>query len=59
MKERVSILKGGPITEGVLAKGAFYRPTLLEVSDPKLPIATLKYLLNLKKADISRAGLDV
>lgn len=32
------ILRGGPITEGVLSKGAFYRPTLLEVTDPKLPI---------------------
>lgn len=32
------IVRGGPITDGVLSKGAFYRPTLLEVTDPKLPI---------------------
>jgi betaine-aldehyde dehydrogenase len=32
------VLRGGPITEGPLAKGAFYRPALLEVSDSKLPI---------------------
>ncbi len=32
------IVRGGPITEGPLARGAFYRPTLLEVSNPKLPI---------------------
>ncbi len=33
-----AIVRGGPITEGPLAKGAFYRPTLLEVTDSKLPI---------------------
>lgn len=32
------IVRGGPITEGPLASGAFYRPTLLEVTDPKLAI---------------------
>src|SRR5262245_39361594 len=32
------IVRGGPVTEGPLAKGAFYRPTLLEVTDPRLPI---------------------
>lgn len=32
------IVRGGPATEGVLAKGAFYRPTILEVTDSKLPI---------------------
>ncbi|KQV91128.1 aldehyde dehydrogenase [Massilia sp. Root351] len=33
-----ALLRGGPVTEGPLAAGAFYRPTLLEVCDPKLPI---------------------
>ncbi|QMU29894.1 aldehyde dehydrogenase family protein [Adhaeribacter radiodurans] len=33
-----AIVRGGPITDGQLAKGAFYRPTLLEVTDPELPI---------------------
>ena len=32
------IVRGGPATEGPLAKGAFYRPTLLEVTDSSLPI---------------------
>jgi betaine-aldehyde dehydrogenase len=32
------VLRGGPITEGPLASGAFYRPTLLEVTDSKLAI---------------------
>jgi betaine-aldehyde dehydrogenase len=32
------LLRGGPITEGPLAAGAFYRPTLLEVDDPKMTI---------------------
>ena len=29
------IVRGGPITEGPLSRGAFYRPTLLEVTDSK------------------------
>lgn len=33
-----ALVRGGPITEGPLKHGAFFRPTLLEVSDPKLPI---------------------
>lgn len=32
------VVRGGPATEGPLAKGAFYRPTLLEVTDSSLPI---------------------
>jgi betaine-aldehyde dehydrogenase len=32
------IVRGGPATEGLLAKGAFYSPTLLEVTDSSLPI---------------------
>ncbi|SHK02425.1 Acyl-CoA reductase [Pseudonocardia thermophila] len=32
------VVRGGPVTDGPLASGAFYRPTLLEVDDPKLPI---------------------
>jgi betaine-aldehyde dehydrogenase len=32
------LVRGGPITEGPLAAGAFYRPTLLEVTDPKMAI---------------------
>lgn len=32
------VVRGGPVTEGPLAAGAFYRPCLLEVTDPSLPI---------------------
>jgi betaine-aldehyde dehydrogenase len=32
------IVRGGPITEGPLAAGAFYRPTLLQVRDNSMPI---------------------
>jgi betaine-aldehyde dehydrogenase len=33
------IVRGGPIKEGPLSKGAFYRPTLLEITDHSMPIA--------------------
>jgi betaine-aldehyde dehydrogenase len=33
-----AIVRGGPVTEGPLAKGAFFRPALLEVSNNKLDI---------------------
>jgi betaine-aldehyde dehydrogenase len=33
------IVRGGQVKDGLLAKGAFYRPTLLEIRDHSLPIA--------------------
>src|SRR5580700_3858552 len=33
------VVRGGPIKEGPLAKGAFYRPTLLEIHDHSMRIA--------------------
>lgn len=33
-----AVVRGGPITDGPLAAGAFYRPTLLEVDDNSLSI---------------------
>ncbi|HEX6943555.1 MAG TPA: aldehyde dehydrogenase family protein [Gemmatimonadaceae bacterium] len=33
-----TIVRGGPLTDGPLANGAFYRPTLLEVTDSTLPL---------------------
>jgi betaine-aldehyde dehydrogenase len=33
------VVRGGPIKQGPLAKGAFYRPTLLEIHDHSMPIA--------------------
>ncbi|NMM39946.1 aldehyde dehydrogenase family protein [Pseudoalteromonas arctica] len=32
------IVRGGPVTDGSMSNGAFYRPTLLQVSDPNMPI---------------------
>ncbi len=32
------LARGGPATDGALADGAFYRPTLLEVGEPGLPV---------------------
>lgn len=34
-----AIVRGGPYREGPLARGAFYRPTLLEITDHAMPIA--------------------
>jgi betaine-aldehyde dehydrogenase len=33
------VVRGGPLKDGPHSKGAFYRPTLLEISDPAMPIA--------------------
>ncbi len=33
------VVRGGPYAEGALAKGAFYRPCLLEIASHALPIA--------------------
>lgn len=32
------VVRGGPVTEGALSKGAFFQPAFLEVSDPKMQI---------------------
>ncbi|NKL94401.1 aldehyde dehydrogenase family protein [Rhizobium leguminosarum bv. viciae] len=37
-KGATAIVRGGPVTEGPLAGGAFFRPTMLEVSDNSMPI---------------------
>lgn len=37
-KNAIPLVRGGPITEGRHAKGAFYRPTLLEISDSAMAI---------------------
>ncbi|WP_309249151.1 aldehyde dehydrogenase family protein [Paraburkholderia sp. CNPSo 3281] len=33
------VVRGGPFKDGPLARGAFYRPTLLEINDHSMPIA--------------------
>lgn len=32
------VVRGGPLTEGPLSTGAFFRPTFLEVTDPKMQV---------------------
>lgn len=32
------LVRGGPVVDGPLAAGAFYKPTLLEISDPSMDI---------------------
>lgn len=53
------IVRGGPVTDGPLSKGAFFRPTLLEVTDPKMqvvqeetfgPVVTLQRFTTEKEA---------
>ncbi len=34
-----AVVRGGPIVEGPLKEGAFYRPTLLEITDHRMSIA--------------------
>lgn len=34
-----ALVRGGPVGDGPLAKGAFYRPTLLEITDHSMSIA--------------------
>ncbi|AZC95436.1 aldehyde dehydrogenase family protein [Pseudomonas chlororaphis] len=54
------IVRGGPATDGELANGAFYRPTLLEVSDSKLDIVqkeTFGPVLTLQVFDSEAEGL--
>ena len=34
-----AVVRGGPVPDGELSKGAFYRPTLLEIDDHSLAIA--------------------
>src|SRR5882762_10583868 len=57
-----AIVLGGPITEGPLEKGAFFRPALLEVSDPKLPIVqqeTFGPVLTLQVFDNEREAVTL
>jgi betaine-aldehyde dehydrogenase len=57
-----AIVLGGPIAEGPLEKGAFFRPALLEVSDPKLPIVqqeTFGPVLTLQVFDNEREAVTL
>jgi betaine-aldehyde dehydrogenase len=57
-----AIVRGGPITKGPLEKGAFFKPALLEVSDPKLPIVqqeTFGPVLTLQVFDDEREAVTL
>ncbi|NUG51962.1 aldehyde dehydrogenase family protein [Acinetobacter lactucae] len=56
------IVRGGPITEGELAKGAFYLPTLLEVTDPNMDIVqkeTFGPVLTMQVFDTEREAIEL
>lgn len=56
------IVRGGPITEGPLARGAFYRPTLLAVRDQKLDIVqkeTFGPVLTMQVFDTEREAISL
>ncbi len=56
------IVRGGPITDGELANGAFYRPTLLEVTDSKLDIVqqeTFGPVMTLHVFDTEAEGIEL
>ncbi|OYQ27135.1 aldehyde dehydrogenase [Pseudomonas mandelii] len=56
------IVRGGPVTDGPLAKGAFYRPTLLRVSDPDMAIVqreTFGPVLTLQVFDREAEGIEL
>ena len=56
------IVRGGPVTEGPLAKGAFYRPTLLRVSDQHMAIVqreTFGPVLTLQVFDTEAEAIEL
>jgi betaine-aldehyde dehydrogenase len=56
------LVRGGPVTDGALAKGAFYRPTLLQVTDPNLPIVqreTFGPVLTLQVFDTEAEAIEL
>jgi acyl-CoA reductase-like NAD-dependent aldehyde dehydrogenase len=52
------IVRGGPATDGILALGAFYRPTLLEVVDSSLAIVQQEVFGPVLTLQIFDAELD-
>lgn len=56
------LVRGGPVTEGPLAKGAFYRPTMLEVSDANMDIVqkeTFGPVLTLQVFDTEAEAIEL
>jgi betaine-aldehyde dehydrogenase len=55
-----ALVRGGPATDGALARGAFYRPTVLEITDPSMDIAqqeTFGPVLTLQVFDTEEEGI--
>ena len=56
------VVRGGPITDGPRAQGAFYAPTLLEVTDSKLDIVqkeTFGPVLTMQVFDTEQEAIDL
>lgn len=56
------IVRGGPVRDGALAKGAFYRPSLLQVTDGKLDIVqkeTFGPVLTLQVFDTEAEAIEL
>src|SRR5260370_33086227 len=53
-----AIVRGGPANEGALAKGAFFRPALLEVADGNSDIAQKEVLRPVATFEVFDTGSD-
>jgi betaine-aldehyde dehydrogenase len=56
------IVRGGPVTEGPLARGAFHLPTFLEITDPKMQIAqeeTFGPVVTMQRFTTEQEALDL
>ena len=56
------LVRGGPVTEGELAKGAFYKPTLLEVTDNSMEIIqneTFGPVVTIQVFDTEKEAVDL
>ena len=55
-----ALVRGGPVIEGAMARGAFYRPTVLEIDDASMDIAqqeTFGPVLTLQVFDTEAEGI--
>jgi len=56
------VVRGGPVTDGPLAKGAFHLPTFLEITDPKMQIAqeeTFGPVVTMQRFTTEQEALDL
>lgn len=56
------LVRGGPFRDGPLAKGAFYAPCFLEVTDPGVPVMQLEVfgpVLSMIVFDTEREAIDI